>query len=232
VHSRYQRRPADLPSLGRAVQVRLHVRRFYCRNPVCARQTFAERVSPLVVPCARRTCRLAEAGRTGAALGGEAGARLLSMPASADTVLRLLDRMPMPDQTEPRVIGVDDWAEWPKVPRALCVEWPRRGNAADAATARSVVDLEQHRVVDLLPDRTTATWVAWLRQRPGSRWSHATARRSMPVVSRSARQRRSKLRIGAVLCSCCDRRNRPCTRVLTLPWMVPASPLVIDPRGS
>ncbi len=58
-------------------------------------------------------------------MGGEAGARLLSrlsMPASADTVLRLLNRLPMPEQTEPRAIGVDDWAEWLKVPRATRVE--------------------------------------------------------------------------------------------------------------
>jgi len=154
VHSRYHRCPADLPSLGRTVRVRLRVRRFYCRNVVCPRQTFAERVSQLVVPFARRTRRLAEAqGRTGAALGGEAGARLLSrlsMPASADTVLRLLNRLPLPDQIEPRIIGVDDWAK-------------RRGRSYGTI----VVDLEQRRVVDLLPDRTAATLAGWLRQRPG-----------------------------------------------------------------
>ncbi len=154
VHSRYHRRPADLPSLGRAVRVTLRVRRFYCCNAVCPRRTFAERVSQLVAPFARRTRRLAEAqGRTGAALGGEAGARLLSrlfMPASADTVLRLLGRLPLPAQTEPRIIGIDDWAK-------------RRGRSYGTI----VVDLEQRRVVDLLPDRTAATLAGWLRQRPG-----------------------------------------------------------------
>ncbi len=38
VHSRYHRRPADLPSLGRSVGVELRVRRFYCRNAACARR--------------------------------------------------------------------------------------------------------------------------------------------------------------------------------------------------
>src|SRR3954463_16021400 len=42
VHSRYRRRPADLPSLGSAVRLDLLVRRFHCRNIACARRTFAE----------------------------------------------------------------------------------------------------------------------------------------------------------------------------------------------
>jgi transposase len=94
IHSRYRRRPADLPSLGRVLRIDLRVRRFYCRNAACARRTFAEGLPELLRPYARRTRRLAEAqGRVGVALGGEGGARLLqhlSMPASADTVLRLV----------------------------------------------------------------------------------------------------------------------------------------------
>jgi transposase len=94
VHSRYDRYLADLPSLGRTVSIHLRVCRFYCRNTSCPRQTFAERLPNLVTPFARRTRRLAEAqGQTGAALGGEAGARLLahlSMLASADTGHRQL----------------------------------------------------------------------------------------------------------------------------------------------
>ncbi len=72
------------------------------------------------------------------------------MPASADTVLRLLNRMHLPDQSDPRVVGVDDWIK-------------RRGRSYGTI----VVDLERRGVVDLLPNRTAVTLAAWLRQRPG-----------------------------------------------------------------
>ncbi len=68
----------------------------------------------MVAPHARRTGRLAKAqGRVGAALGGESGAKLLqhlAMPTSADTVLRLIRRLPLPEVEVPRVVAVDDWA--------------------------------------------------------------------------------------------------------------------------
>jgi transposase len=153
VHSRYRRRPTDLPSLGRALRIDLRVRRFYCRNAACARRTFAERLLELIGPHARRTRRLAEAqGRVGVALGGEAGARLLqrlSMPASADTVLRLVRGLPLPEPEPPRVVGVDDWAQ-------------RKGRTYGTV----MVDLERRRVLDLLPDRTAETLADWLRRQP------------------------------------------------------------------
>jgi len=153
VHSRYRRKPADLPSLGRRVGVSLRVRRFYCRNAKCARRTFAERLPELVAPHARRTCRLAAAqARVGVALGGNAGSRLLrhlAMPASTDTVLRLVHRLPLPAQEPPRVVGVDDWAI-----RKRCTY------------GTVVVDLERRRVLDLLPDRTAETLAGWLRAHP------------------------------------------------------------------
>src|SRR3954470_7834044 len=154
VHSRYHRRPADLPPPGRSVGVELRVRRFYCRNAACPRRTFAERLPELVAAHARRTRRLAEAqGRVGAALGGEASARLLprlAMPASADPVPRLVRQMPLPAQPEPpRAVGVDDWAV-------------REGRSYGTI----VVDLERRRTLDLLPDRTATTLAEWLRHRP------------------------------------------------------------------
>src|SRR3954447_20757728 len=155
VHSRYRRRPADLPSLGRSVRVDLRVRRFYCRNAACTRRTFAERLPELIRPHARRTCRLAEAqARVGAALGGEGGARLLqhlAMPASADTVLRLIRNLPLPEPEPPRVVVVDDWAL-------------RKGRTYGSI----VVDLERRRVLDLLPRPLTDAARRGLRECAGS----------------------------------------------------------------
>jgi hypothetical protein len=130
----------------------LAIRRLYCRNPACARQTFVERLPGLVAPRAQRTRRLADAqGRVGVALGGAAGARLLdhlSMPASSATVLRLMRGLPLPRRAAPRVLGVDDWA------------W-RKGRSYGTI----LVDLERRQVVDLLPDRSAATLAEWLRRR-------------------------------------------------------------------
>ena len=153
VHSRYHRHPADLPISTSRTTLNIEVRRFYCSNPCCSRRTFAEQASDLVAPRARRTRRLAETqGRVGIVCGGAPGARLLThlrMPASRATVLRLVRAMPMPDAPAPTHVGVDDWAM-------------RKG--CNCGTI--VVDLDRHRVVDLLPDRTAATLAGWLLQRP------------------------------------------------------------------
>jgi transposase len=153
VHSRYRRSPADLPSLGRAVRLDLHLRRFYCNNPACHRRTFAERLPALLAPHARRTQRLAKAqARIGVALGGEAGSKLLphlAMLTSADTLLRLVRRLPLPTAKTPRVLGVDDWAM-------------KKGRTYGTI----LVDLERRRVVDLLPDRSATTLAVWLQAQP------------------------------------------------------------------
>ena len=132
------------------------VRRLYCRNPACLRQTFVERLPGLIAPHAHRTLRLAAAqGRVGVALGGEAAGRMLrhlGMPASGDTVLRLVRRLPLPRCPAPRILGVDDWAL-------------RKG----ATYGTILVDLERHRVVDLLPDRSAPTLADWLRRHRGIR---------------------------------------------------------------
>jgi transposase len=153
VHSHYQRRLADLPWGALAVRLQLLVRKFVCRRVTCARRIFTERLPDVAAPYARNTMRLVNALRAiGMALGGNAGARLaarLRLPTSASTLLRLVRAAPMPHTPALQAIGVDEWA------------W-RRGHRYGTI----LVDLETHRVVDLLPDRSSASVAAWLAQHP------------------------------------------------------------------
>jgi transposase len=100
VHSRYIRHLGDLSWQGRAGHFDLQIRRFRCSAPKCPRRIFGERLSGVALPRARRTIRLAEAQRCFVLhAGGEAGARLagrLAMPVSGDTLLRLIQAVPIP----------------------------------------------------------------------------------------------------------------------------------------
>src|SRR2546423_8946876 len=60
IHSRYQRKLADLPWSGRIVRLVVSVRRFFCKHPDCPRKTFAEPLPELAERYARRTTRLKE----------------------------------------------------------------------------------------------------------------------------------------------------------------------------
>ncbi|HEY7711149.1 MAG TPA: transposase family protein [Candidatus Entotheonella sp.] len=66
IHSSYSRTLADLPWATTPIELRLTVRRFFCRTCTCARQTFSERLPTIAPLYARTTTRLAAAqARTG-----------------------------------------------------------------------------------------------------------------------------------------------------------------------
>ena len=92
LHSNYIRQVADLPWHGVAVHLQLHSRKFRCRNDLCPRKIFCERLPKVAAAYARKTLRLNDAMILLAfALGGEAGSRTagnLSLTVSGDTLLR------------------------------------------------------------------------------------------------------------------------------------------------
>ncbi len=154
LHSHYGRTVADLPWSGRRVRLFLNVRKFRCPQKGCPRQIFTERLPDLVESYARKTVRLHEILElVGFALGGEGGARLirrLGMAASPSTLLRYVGRAATAPHPNPRIIGVDDFSL-------------RRGQTY----ATIIVDLERHRPIDLLPDRSAEALADWLRANPG-----------------------------------------------------------------
>ena len=153
IQSRYTRMLRDLPSIGRPISLILHVRRFFCKKSTCAQKIFAERLPSLCHPHAQRTKRLQEAlCQLGLRVGGQAGADVgseLGISGSRDTILRLVRRDIPPVTSEPRIIGLDDWAR-------------RRRQRYGTL----ICDLEHNQPIDLLPDRSVETVSAWLKKYP------------------------------------------------------------------
>ena len=155
-HSGYSRRLADLPWQGCSVQLWLSVHKYRCQQKECPRRVFCQRVPGVAQVYARRTERLAVVvGAVGYVAGGLPGERLLrrlAISISDDSIRRQVVRnaAPGPAEQEPvRRVGIDDWA------------WRKHQNYGTI-----FVDLDRHKVIDLLPDRAADSVAAWLTEHP------------------------------------------------------------------
>src|SRR5712691_1206284 len=90
------------------------------------------------------------------------------MPGSRNTLLRRVRRFAPPGAPPAEVIGLDDWAK-------------RKGHTYGTI----VVDLDRHRPVDVLPDRSAETVAAWMKVHPEV---HVVARDRAEAYASGVRQ--------------------------------------------
>lgn len=103
-HSAYMRVIDDLPIQGKRVQLYLKTRKWFCTNALCETKVFTERFEWLL-PYRQRTVRLDKMLRTIAfstnCMEAAHVTRILGMPVSHDTLLRLIHTTEMPTVHRP-----------------------------------------------------------------------------------------------------------------------------------
>lgn len=153
VHSRYQRKPWDLPWSAWPVQLVVHSRRFFCDNQECSGRIFTERFPGVLESYARKSSRLCEVllelAHSSSAENAARIATRLGYLVSPDTLINL-QRKEQFDLPDTIILGVDEFAM-------------RRGQTYSTL----VVDLERRQPLDVIEGREAGPLSRWLEDHPG-----------------------------------------------------------------
>ncbi len=154
VHSYYKRSPADFPISAYRVRLHLTVKRFSAVRPRSCSATFVEGFPHLLEKYSPYRSSASGSGRHCLCIGWTSrqspGPEASHASQRGDLLLRMIRGAPTQLSEEAEIIGVDDWAK-------------RCGRVYGTI----LVDLERHRVIDLLTDRTGQRILAqWLRSHP------------------------------------------------------------------
>ena len=140
--------------IGNQTWLLVKARKFYCINACCTRKVFTERFTEYIVSRKSKTKRVNEKLlKIALLMGGNGGvriSRLMNIPASSSTLIRLIHQQPLEQNSSPKILGIDDWA------------FKKRERYGTV-----IVDLEKRKIIDLLPDREAETVEKWLKMHPG-----------------------------------------------------------------
>lgn len=153
VHSTYQREIQDLPIQDKLVILLVTTRKMFCDNPDCSHKTFSE-IHPFAAQKVKKTNRLIKnILYTAAQLSSLNASNLLkseNIKVCKSSICDLLKKMPsIVDKSSVKTVCVDDFALRKRF-----------------SYGTVMVDLESHRMVDLIPSRETADVTNWLSTFP------------------------------------------------------------------
>ena len=154
IHSKYDRGLVDLPIAGKLSKISLKARKFFCDQVECPRKVFTERFDSEIFPYQRRMARSVNLlEKLGTELGGNRGSNIseyAGIPVSPSTMLRIIRKIEVnPPLSTSGIIGIDDWAF-------------KKGRNYGTV----IVDLDQQKIIDLLPNRESTTLAEWLKKYP------------------------------------------------------------------
>ncbi len=153
VHSAYQREIQDLPIQDKQVILLVDARKLFCYYPDCPHKTFAEK-HPFAAPKAKKTDRLVKnIIHTSTQLSSLNASKLLkseNIIVCKSSICSLLKKMPsIVDKASVKKNCVDDFALRKRF-----------------SYGTVMIDLESHRIIDMIPSRETADVSSWLATFP------------------------------------------------------------------